>query len=655
LERPTIKRDFESKYGVIAELLEQEMDSTKKIFDRQVKNKLNNKPVEVHRNLPEVSGLLKWCHELRERIQKPMQTFDRLIDHPIKDSVEMLRVRKKYEELLHLLEQFVVGPFKKWCDHVGKLSNDNLEKNLLSRDPKTKSIKTNFDPQLVAVIREVKYLELLKEQNMPEEAKSIFQQNDQYISYITSLDYTVDSYNKIFKIATAEEMSLINIELQKIDADIEKAEKELKWKSSSINEYIIDIRTKVSDLETRLQKTKLNVEKIQTIMSTWKDTPLFKRYESKSTLLQLDDKQLRLNNRYKEIEESGKKIHELINENKQLFKEDDEQSENWKSYVSYVDKIVVDGFHKIILCSLTYFLKETDHLKSNPDPFFEAQLLLKPPEMVYTPSLHYGDADGFYELIEGLVGSIYKQGSLVQRLAKHLGQENYQADLDGKSDISEMRTDLMERVNSIMAKANEFKDSFNKYAYLWVDDRKEFMRQFLLYNHVLTQEEIEAHADHGVPESPPTLEQFKEQVDTYEHIYDDVGKLEDIKTIEKWFRVDNKPFKQNLLNTVKKWSFMFKQHLMDDVTNSLKELDEFIKEKDIHLAKEVKEGDYTHLVHMMGQLGDVREKTTQYDGMFDPIKNKIELLKTYGQEVPDDVYEKLQVILMDVCVCILNY
>ena len=79
-------------------------------------------------------------------------------------------------------------------------------------------------------------------------------------------------------------------------------------------------------------------------------------------------------------------------------------------------------------------------------------------------------------------------------------------------DLSEMRQDLMERVNSIVNKANEFKDSFSKYSYLWVDDRKEFMRQFLLYNHVLTQEEIEAHAETGVPESPPTLEQFKAQV-----------------------------------------------------------------------------------------------------------------------------------------------
>ena len=76
-----------------------------------------------------------------------------------------------------------------------------------------------------------------------------------------------------------------------------------------------------------------------------------------------------------------------------------------------------------------------------------------------------------------------------------------------------MKQELMERVNSILTRSNEYKDSFSKYAYLWVDDRKEFMRQFLIYNHVLTSEEIEAHAETGgVPESPPTLDQFKEQV-----------------------------------------------------------------------------------------------------------------------------------------------
>ena len=332
----------------------------------------------------------------------------------------------------------------------------------------------------------------------------------------------------------------------------------------------------------------------------------------------------------------------LVKENMGLLKVTDANSDTWKAYTMYIDKIVVEGFHKIIQCSLSYMLKETDHGKHNPDPLFEANLHLKS-EMVYTPSMNYGDSDGFYELIEGLVSNIYNQASLVKRIASHLEHEHYLNDLESKNDLVEMRQDFMERVNVILTKANEYKDSFNKYAYLWVDDRKEFMRQFLLYNHVLTPEEIEAHTEGPVPESPPTLEQFKEQEDQYEKTYEDVSKFDDIQLIDKWFRVDSKPFKTALLNTIKKWSYMFKQHLMDDVTNSLKELDEFIKEKDKHLVNEVKEGDFEHLVAMMGHLAAVREKTNTYDNMFEPIKKKIELLKTYGQEVPDDVYEKLQV------------
>ena len=77
-----------------------------------------------------------------------------------------------------------------------------------------------------------------------------------------------------------------------------------------------------------------------------------------------------------------------------------------------------------------------------------------------------------------------------------------------------MRQELMDRVQAIMNKAMDYRNSFDNYSYLWVDDRNEFMRQFLLYNHVLTAEEIEAHADEGVPENPPTLAQFKEQVES---------------------------------------------------------------------------------------------------------------------------------------------
>jgi len=86
------------------------------------------------------------------------------------------------------------------------------------------------------------------------------------------------------------------------------------------------------------------------------------------------------------------------------------------------------------------------------------------------------------------------------------------ADMEDMEELSQMRSDLMEHAQNIMNHATEYSSSFDSYSYLWVDDRQEFMRQFLLYGHVLTSDEIESYPDEGVPENPPTLEQFRQQV-----------------------------------------------------------------------------------------------------------------------------------------------
>ena len=87
------------------------------------------------------------------------------------------------------------------------------------------------------------------------------------------------------------------------------------------------------------------------------------------------------------------------------------------------------------------------------------------------------------------------------------------ADLESMAELTEIKQEFLERVKSIANKANEYKDSFDQHSYLWLDDRKESMRQFLLYNHVLTQEEVLNYSDiSAVPESAPTLEHFKQKV-----------------------------------------------------------------------------------------------------------------------------------------------
>lgn len=75
----------------------------------------------------------------------------------------------------------------------------------------------------------------------------------------------------------------------------------------------------------------------------------------------------------------------------------------------------------------------------------------------------------------------------------------------------------------------------------------------------------------------------------------------------------------------------------------MKELTDFIKTTDGGLEKPVEEGDYDGLVQCMGYLLAVKDRQATTDEMFEPLKQTIELLKTYDQEMPEEVHLQLQV------------
>ena len=76
---------------------------------------------------------------------------------------------------------------------------------------------------------------------------------------------------------------------------------------------------------------------------------------------------------------------------------------------------------------------------------------------------------------------------------------------------------------------------------------------------------------------------------------------------------------------------------------SLQELEAFIKEATAGLSKQVQEGDYDGLVEVMGHLLRVKDRQAATDGMFGPLKETIALLSTYGEEMPEEVHQQLQV------------
>lgn len=76
----------------------------------------------------------------------------------------------------------------------------------------------------------------------------------------------------------------------------------------------------------------------------------------------------------------------------------------------------------------------------------------------------------------------------------------------------------------------------------------------------------------------------------------------------------------------------------------MNELQEFIQKTDTQLKRPVKEGDYNLLVETMAHLAAIKQREQATDALFTPLKDTIELLKSYNQELPEEVHQQLEIL-----------
>uniref|UniRef100_A0A3Q2SZQ2 Dynein axonemal heavy chain 9 n=1 Tax=Fundulus heteroclitus TaxID=8078 RepID=A0A3Q2SZQ2_FUNHE len=565
-------------------------------------------------------------------IERPLIALDAMSRFPFLRSMfdeELDSCKLLYNNQKKAMKE-LAGLYAAWTEDVAESSQYNLSLPLISRDSDTRLISVNFSPQLAAVLREVKYLLGRPPEAIPEAAIQIYTAREQLWRYVANLELITVRYNKVSK-DQRERFHII--ELDGIDAQLREAEESLNWNSQGVWQYIQATRDAVCDLESRLQRTKENVEEMQRCMRSWA-VPMFDRKDGKKdALLCLEDRAERVERFHSLVRSSGEKIHFLL---EALFRAESSREE-WRAYVEYIDDMVIDGFFSCIECSLKFFLDNT----AATAPLLEIRLDLQAPNMVFSPSLEPGAPDGLFETVESLINDVFKMSSLVPRLAQHSPSPHYQADMEGMTDLADTRRLLMERVKAAMTACCDLRGSLERYSYLYVDDRKEFMRRFLEYGHTPTSPDMEVFSDSGAHESTPTLDSFREQIDSYERLYEEVQGLQAVHVFHGWMRVDGSRMKSALLNVIKKWSLMFKQHLIDHVINSLSDLEKFIHETEAGLGQSVGEGDYGGLVEVMGHLLGVKERQTITDTMFEPLHQTIALLKMYEQELPDVVYKHL--------------
>ncbi|CAB1446422.1 unnamed protein product, partial [Pleuronectes platessa] len=555
--------------------------------------------------------------------------------------VEMVKENNMYMEMLRLLDHYEEDVYSDWCDGLEQTCLMNLNQPLLSRNDSSGLVSVNFNPKLTEVLRDVKYIQSLSKIQIPAAATTVFDKRDMLTKYVSSLQLLVQWYNQLKQTVLEVELPLIRAELESVDLQLTRAEIDLTWQDLDSGSFISTTKELVQDLVCRVSRAKENCEAIQSLMKGWSKQVLFHRRDNKrGSLIQLEDRGERVNRKYNGLKKDGDSIHVLVQENMVLFRADP-ASEAWQSYLEYVDEMVVEGLFSYISLSLQFFV---DNMESwtKLAPLFASQLMLTGSGLVFLPSLEREAGDGLYELIEGLVGDIFKTSVNIKRVAAHLSTETYQDVMDEMLDLLDLRHEIMERVENVLKKAINYQEKFDCYTHLWQNDRAEYLSQFLLYGRTLTAEELEAHRAEVLPESPPAIDNFKEQIDYFEDLYTEISKLEDFSVFNGWFKVDIKFFKVSLLNVVMKWSWLFKEHLLTYVTNSLDELQMFVRATVEGLNHPVAKGDQHNLTELMSHLLAVRDRQTATDKMFEPLRDTIILLERYGVTVTDQVYSQME-------------
>uniref|UniRef100_A0AAV2JZN7 Dynein heavy chain tail domain-containing protein n=1 Tax=Knipowitschia caucasica TaxID=637954 RepID=A0AAV2JZN7_KNICA len=421
-ERSLVAADAVSRYPILLSMFDQELDNTRVLYRRHIQAADQRAWTPVNKNMPAVAGGLRWVHELKRRIQSLFSMFTQL-SYPCLESAAGAQVIHKYEDTMQLLDRYASSLYDSWAQTVAQTSECNLSLPLITREPTSRLLSVNFNPQLVSVLREVKYLTCGQSEALPEAALLLYSRREHLWQYVSNLELTVHHYNKMTQSVLEVELPLVQAQLQNLDSELNKAQEVLQWNSEDIWPYILEVRDHVCELEARLQKSKENIEDIQRITRGWA-SPVFERREGKrDALLRLDEQTDKLENFYNMIRASGEKILFLLKSSLQLLGAD-ESSEEWKAYLDYIDDMIMDGFFHSIRDSLQFLLDNTD--QKSTAPLMEVLLDLNVPDLIFSPSLDYGTGDGLLDRVEVLIRNLFRMSSLVPRVAKHCGIPHYQ-------------------------------------------------------------------------------------------------------------------------------------------------------------------------------------------------------------------------------------
>jgi dynein heavy chain len=226
-----------------------------------------NAPIST--NMPPIAGALFWTSGLLERIKEPMEKLSSL-SQSIQDREEFKDVQKLYASLCNNIKAYNKSKIDLWEQGVEVNTENQLNKSLLYREETPLAeegfVRVNFDPILVKLLREVKYL-TLQDYEVPERASLLYKKVNTYRTQTGNLQIIVDMYNGILSTLLPVEKPLLHDRIERMNKSLMPGITELKWNSQNIDPFINSAMEIVKEVDQLVKKMKDNVNKMQDFMA----------------------------------------------------------------------------------------------------------------------------------------------------------------------------------------------------------------------------------------------------------------------------------------------------------------------------------------------------------------------------------------------------
>ncbi|KAI9206840.1 dynein heavy chain and region D6 of dynein motor-domain-containing protein [Polychytrium aggregatum] len=639
--------DLESKYHqVFVHYTRRDLEGVRKIYQ-----KYKDSP-PIPRNTPPVSGAIAWARQLYRRIETPMKHFKESTS--VLESSEAKKHIRNYNKLARALIEFEVLWHKSWFSIVDQ-AKTGLQATLLVVDPDN-NLFVNFDPQIIQLIKETKYMQRLGLE-VPDSVRNICLKEMYYKSLYGGLVQALQNKKRILERVSNILRRAMGPHIDELDHTLQPGLTALTWTSLNLDAYLGANNNQLFRMDELVDKllditscrinhgvhkiAELSLCELPSDHEQWTVDIFLEKTESRcASVMQT------INNRSNLIEsatrdlimELSKGVPTPINPELKLAYESVYYHFNYQNFEALVQ--CIKGSLDALRFRLGNYTSAQYNKASSQKPFFKSELVLLIPSVVLQPKLE--DIQTALNKAAGMIVEVSKKVTFNWRVflsgpddqvTGHVPEDT--AQVANNKDVLKVIMTISSTVNSMKKDVESHREQFSKFDFLWKDDKTETIQAFLAKN--------------------PTIGDFEMEINKYESIEREITEIPSTTQIGLLL-ISSEPLKLALISETKEWKQQYGFNLNQKVKRDMEELIEYMENKTIRLSRKI--SDIDDLRMAVQTLSEIREAEVDIDMKVAPIEEAYLLLNKHSiavtkeeTEMADSLrysWKKLKQLVIDV-------